>query len=375
MIKLFFALLLLLASLLVVFPAPNSFLWKVAVGLTNFPYVPMLLALVLLLVGIKSSKFGIPISVISIIAFIIFSLPIIEAFKKKSSLSEIKKIFPVKDESVLPPVFSFIKMFGSNEKVDSKNIVYKNIIKKNLTLDFYPSTNNKPSPLVIVIHGGSWQSGDNKQLPELNSYLSAKGYNVAAINYRLAPAYKAPAPVEDTKDAIQFLMANAAKYNIDTNNIILLGRSAGAQVALCAAYNFHMPNIKGVISYYGPADMVWAGQLPANEGVLNNNEIYNNYLGGLYKDVPEKFKEVSAVQQADSLSPHTLMIHGKIDPLVFHIHPEHLQKRLTELNVPNYYLEFNYATHGCDYSLKSPAGQVGTYAIMHFLQSVIEKGK
>jgi acetyl esterase/lipase len=376
MIKLFFALLLLLASLLIVFPAPNSFLWKVAVGLTNFPYVPMLLALVLLFVGVKSSKFGIPISVISIISFIVFSLPIIEALKKKSDLVELKKIFLVKDESSLPPVFSFTKMFGGNEKVDHEKITYKSIGAKDLTLDFYKSQLKLNfSPLIIVIHGGSWQSGDNKQLPELNSYLAAKGYNVAAINYRLAPAYKAPAPVEDTKDAIQFLISHAAEYNIDTNNIILLGRSAGAQVALCAAYNFHMPNIKGVVSYYGPADMVWAGQLPTNAGVLDNNEIYNNYLGGLYKDVPEKFKEVSAVQQADSSSPPTLMIHGKIDPLVFHIHPEHLQKRLNELKVLNYYLEFNYATHGCDYSIKSPAGQVGTYAIMRFLQSVIKKGK
>ena len=375
MIKLFFALLLFLTSLLVVFPAPNSFLWKVSVGLTNFAYVPMLLALALLYIGIKSSKFDILISLISIIAFIIFSLPIIEAFKKKNNLAKIEKIFPVKNESALPPVFSFLKMFGNNKKVEFKSIIYKNIDTKNLTLDFYSTINNKSFPLVIVIHGGSWQSGDNKQLPELNSYLAAKGYNVAAINYRLAPAYKAPAPVLDTEDAIQFLISHAAEYNIDTNNIILLGRSAGAQVALCAAYNLHMPNIKGVVSYYGPADMVWAGQLPANAGVLDNNGIYNNYLGGLYKDVPEKFKEVSAVQQADSLSPPTLMIHGKIDPLVFHIHPEHLQKRLNELKVPNYYLEFNYATHGCDYSIKSPAGQVGTYAILRFLQSVIEKGK
>jgi acetyl esterase/lipase len=375
MIKLFFALLLLLASLLIIFPAPNGFLWKVAVGFTNFPYMPMLLALVLFFIGIKSAKFAIPISVISSIAFIIFSLPIIEAIKKKINIADIQKIFPVKDKSTLPNVFSFTKMFGSNVKMNFTTITYKSIGSKNLSLDFYATTNNKPSPLVIVIHGGSWQSGDNKQLPELNSYLAAKGYNVAAINYRHAPAYKAPAPVEDTRDAINFFIANAAKYNIDTNNIVLLGRSAGAQVALCAAYNFHMPNIKGVISYYGPADMVWAGQLPSNAGVLDNNEIYNNYLGGLYKDVPEKFKEISAVQQADSLSPPTFMIHGKIDPLVFHIHPEHLQKRLNELKVPNYYLEFNYATHGCDYSIKSPAGQVCTYAVELFLQSVIEKGK
>jgi acetyl esterase/lipase len=373
MIKLFFAFLLLLASLLIIFPAPHSLLWKLAVGLTSFPYVPMLLAVVVFYVGLKSDKYSILISIVSAIAFIIFSLPIVEAFKKKGIVADLQKTFPVKDESVLPPVFSVAKMFGSNLKVNFKTIVYKNANSKNITLDFYATTNNKPSPLVIVIHGGSWQSGDCKQLPELNSYLAGKGYNVAAINYRLAPEYKAPAPVEDTKDAINYFLQHANEYNIDTNNIILLGRSAGAQVALCAAYNLYMPNIKGVISYYGPADMVWAGQLPANAGVLDNNEIYNNYLGGLYKDVPEKFKEISAVHQADAASPPTLMIHGEIDPLVFHVHPEHLQKRLNELHVPNYYLNFNYATHGCDYSLQSPAGQVCTYAVERFLQSVIQK--
>lgn len=374
MIKLSFALLLLLASLLIIFPAPNSFLWKLAVGLTNFPYVPMLLALILFFVGIKSKKFSIPIATISSIAFVIFSLPIVEAFKKKSNVAEIQKIFPVKDESLLAPVFSFTKMFNKDSACSFQTIIYKTFEDKTLTLDFYKSSLKlNVSPLVIVIHGGSWQSGDCKQLPELNSYLAAKGYNVAAINYRLAPAYKAPAPVEDTKDAIDYFLQHANEYNIDTNNIILLGRSAGAQVALCAAYNLHMPNIKGVISYYGPADMVWAGQLPANAGVLNNNEIYNNYLGGLYKDVPEKFKEISAIHQANAASPPTLMIHGEIDPLVFHVHPEHLQKRLNELHVPNYYLTFNYATHGCDYSLQSPAGQVCTYTVERFLQSVIQK--
>jgi acetyl esterase/lipase len=73
---------------------------------------------------------------------------------------------------------------------------------------------------------------------------------------------------------------------------------------------------------------------------------------------------------ADKNSPPTLMIHGKIDPLVFYIHNEHLQKKLNELKVPNYYLEFNHATHGCDYSLQSPAGQACTYAVERFLASV-----
>jgi acetyl esterase/lipase len=371
MIKLIIAILFLLVSLLVIFPAPNSFLWKVTVGITNFPYLPIFLSLVLLFVGLNANKFVIPTVILSALACIIFALPIIEVLMQKNKVTNaMQNTFPVKDESTLPPFFSFLKMFSSTKKISFKTITYKSIDKKNLTADFYASISDKPSPLVIVIHGGSWQSGDNKQLPALNCHLAEKGYNIAAINYRLAPAYKAPAPVDDTRDAINYFIANAQTLNIDTNNIILLGRSAGAQVALCAAYDFHNKNIKGVISYYGPADMVWAGQLSAKAGVLNNNEIYNNYLGGQYKDVPEKFAEISAVHHADTSSPHTLMMHGKIDPLVYYIHNEHLQKKLNELKVPNYYLEFKHATHGCDYSLQSPAGQACTYAVERFLTSV-----
>ncbi len=371
MVKLLFSIFFLFVSLLVIFPAPNTFLWKVTVGITSYPYIPMLLMLILFFVGIKSNNYNIPIATISALAFLIFSLPILEIVKQKNSITNVlQNTFPLKDEIKLPALFSFSKIFSSSKNGTFKTIAYKTIDGKILNLNFYATRNNKKSPLVIVIHGGSWQSGDNTQLPELNSQLAAKGYNVAAINYRLAPAYKAPAPVEDTRDAINYFITNAQVLNIDTNNIVLLGRSAGAQVALCAAYSFHKKNIKGVISFYGPADMVWAGQLSSKAGVLNNNEIYNNYLGGQYDQVPEKFAEISAVHYADTASPPTLMIHGKIDPLVFYIHNEHLQKRLNELKVPNYYLEFKHATHGCDYNLNSPAGQACTYAVEWFLKSV-----
>src|SRR5690606_151850 len=112
-------------------------------------------------------------------------------------------------------------------------------------------------PCVVVIHGGSWAGGNNKQLPELNSYLAISGYNVISINYRLVPLTTYPAPIEDVAAAIRFLKMNADNLRLDTSRIVLLGRSAGGQIALDAAYSIPDPSIKGVISYYGPTDMVW----------------------------------------------------------------------------------------------------------------------
>ena len=373
MLKLSFAIFLILFSLLVLLPAPANILWLVAVAITNFPYVPMLLAAGSFYFGTQAAKYQWPIMLLSVAAFIVYALPILAAYKQTKQVPlAMEKIFPVHQEDNLPKVFALTKMFSGNSNTSYKSFTYKKVGDKDLSLDFYPSSSNKVSPVVIVIHGGSWQGGDSKQLPELNSYLALKGFNVAAINYRLAPAYKAPAPVEDTREAIIFLMAHAAELNIDTNRIVLLGRSAGAQIALNAAYDFHNQNIKGVVSYYGPADMVWGGQIKVSKLVLNTDLIYDNYFGGSYKEVPNKFVESSGLESADASSPPTLIIHGATDPLVSFHHAEHLQKKLNELKVNNYFLQLPFATHGCDYSLKGPAGQVCTYAVERFIKSVTE---
>ena len=371
MIKLIFSLVLLLLSMLVLFRAPTNFFWLVAVAVTDFPYIPMLLSAFSFYLGDRATRFHWPIIAISSIAFIIFSLPILSGYRQTVTVpSAMNKIFPVQGEDNLPSVFSMFKMFTGNTTIPYQSFTYKRAGDKDLVADFYPAKNKSMAPLVIVVHGGSWESGDNKQLPELNSFLAAKGFNVAAITYRLAPQYRAPAPAEDVHDAIQYFIQHAAQYKIDTNNIVLLGRSAGGQIVLSAAYTLHLSKIKGVINYYGPADMVWGGQIKVSPLVLNTDMIYRAYFGGLYTEVPEKFRESSALEYANSSSPPTLMIHGTIDPLVSVHHEEHLQQKLDSLHIKNYFLRLPFATHGCDYSLKGPAGQVSAYATLRFIKSV-----
>ena len=371
MLRLAFSIILFLISLLVVFRAPANFLWLFAVAVTSYPYIGMLISALSFYLGARGRGFPLADMIISGAAFLIFSLPVLAAFSQIYSVpKEMADTFPVQNENSMPDVFDFFEMFDDNLHTPFHSLVYKEIDSVKLMADFYPSVTGNVAPLVIVIHGGSWRSGDNKQLPELNSYLASKGYNVAAINYRLAPVYKAPAPAEDTRDAINYFLQHYRHYKIDTDNIVLLGRSAGGQIALSTAYELDFKGIKGVVSFYGPADMVWGGQVKVSPLVLNTDKIYKDYFGGLYKEIPEKFKESSAIDHADSQSPATLTIHGRIDPLVSFQHPVRLKNKLDSLNVKNYFLALPFATHGCDYSLKSPAGQVSTYAVERFLNSV-----
>ena len=373
MLRLVIAVVLFLLSLLTVFKAPTNFFWKVAVAITEFPYVPLIITLSLLILFFKASVLRVPTLIITLAALILFCWPVVGAYIKSTELKEkFAAVFPYKNkEGQMESPFSLKKMFTGNnaQEVTPDVFVYKHV-RKNLEIDYYPAATKDRLPCVIVIHGGSWKEGDSKQLPELNSYLVKQGFNVAAINYRLAPLYRFPAPIEDTKDALNYLTKHAEELHIDTNNFVLLGRSAGGQIALLSAYTFNDPRIKGVISYYAPADMAWGATIKANKWVLDVDGVFTDYLGDLIGEIPDVYEKATARNFVTPNSPPTLLIHGPNDALVSYHHSVRLEQELEQKKVPYYFLSLPWATHGCDYTLNGPSGQLATYAVERFISSV-----
>ncbi|MBI2721442.1 MAG: alpha/beta hydrolase [Bacteroidetes bacterium] len=370
--KLIIAFILFLFSLLTVVKAPTNLLWKAAVAITEFPYIFIFASLLFLILSFKSSNYKVILLIINGITLTLYCLPVIRAYQRSINLQEeLALIFPSSEKNHLEQPYSFLKMFsGIHFKKTLPTIIkYKALSEKDLNLDFYSAGNIK-APCVIVIHGGSWSQGDNKQLPDLNHYLASKGYHVAAINYRLSPKYKSPAQVEDTRDALNYLIKYAYELNIDTANFVLLGRSAGGQIALVSAYTFNDPHIKGVVSFYAPADMVWGGRVKVGKLVLNTEKVFNEFLGGTIDQVPEKFKESSALEYVNKNSTPTLIIHGENDAMVSFEHGIHLDKKLSDNAVKHYFLNLPWATHGCDYNINEPSGQLSTYTIERFINSV-----
>ncbi len=244
-----------------------------------------------------------------------------------------------------------------------------------LSLDLYrPFQANEAYPLVIVIHGGSWKSGTRKEFTPLNEYLAARGYAVASIDYRLAPNTAFPGQRQDVNAAIHFLTEHAKDLGVDPSRIVLLGRSAGGQIALWSAYQGSTDVIRGVISVYAPADMEFAYSKPGNPLVINSRQILEDYMGGPPSRFPDGYRRASAVVAAGAASPPTLLIHGLRDELVWPNHAFHLSARLKELGRPYYFLALPWATHGCDYHFDGPSGQIMTYAIEQFLAVVTKQG-
>ncbi|MCO5936952.1 alpha/beta hydrolase [Mucilaginibacter sp. RB4R14] len=373
-ILLAFLVLLFFASLLTVFKAPTYHLWVLAIAVSEFPLIFIGLTGLLLIGCFWVEKFQSASILIGVLALVLFLSPVARAYLVASTLKQNFNTAFGPGSTIIngdntQPVFSFIKLFkGAGKQFAYQTITYSEAHK--LTLDYYPAQVGGKKPCVVVVHGGSWSSGDSQQLPELNSYLATDGYNVASINYRLAPQYKAPLAIEDVDQALAYLRKNADKLNIDTNNFVLLGRSAGAQIALLSAYNRPQNGLKGIVNFYGPADMVWGYSKPASKLVMDSRGVMERYLGGTYNAVPNKYFASSPIEFVNKQTVPTLIIHGENDVLVSPIHSHKLDAKLTENGVKHYYLNLPWATHGFDYNINGPGGQLSTYVVERFVNTV-----
>ncbi|WP_159467518.1 alpha/beta hydrolase [Dyadobacter sp. 3J3] len=375
MAKLIITIILFLISLLTVLPAPAFYLWLLAIAVDEFPWIFAALVLVIIFINFKSSSFQLPTMILAVISLGLYLSPMVRSYLvgrdlEKNMAAAFGKMSK-KDAFDFSP-FSYAQMFRAKGITSYQTVSYFKKDTINLKLDFYPSQIKGKKPCVVVVHGGSWKSGDGKQLPELNSYLAKNGYHVAAINYRLAPEFQSPAPVEDIGNAFRFLKEKATEWNIDTSNFILLGRSAGAQIALLAGYTLNETGLKGIVDLYGPADMVWGYSIPSNPLIMDSRKVMQDYLGGNYSNHPEKFERSSPLLSVTKQSPPTLLIHGENDVLVAYEHSRRLNAKLEENGVKHYLVTLPWATHAFDYNLYGPGGQISTYAILYFLKSVTE---
>lgn len=246
-------------------------------------------------------------------------------------------------------------------------------VAEGLPLDFYRPARGDTrtgAPCVIVVHGGGWDNGDRRQIPELNHALARRGYAVAAVSYRLAPRFKWPAQREDLLAAIAFLKDHADELGIDATRLVLLGRSAGGQIALTVAYGVPDPAIRGVIGLYAPSDLNFGYVNTHENDMLHSPALMRQFLGGPPDAARANYDSASALRHVTPRSPPTLLVHGENDPLVWHRHSVRLATALTESKVPCAFVSLPWATHAFEVNPHGPGGQLAGFAMEWFLASV-----
>ncbi|MCI5870568.1 alpha/beta hydrolase [Streptococcus sp.] len=89
-----------------------------------------------------------------------------------------------------------------------------------------------PVPTIINIHGGGWVYGTKETYQFYCMNLAQKGFAVINFNYRLAPGIVFPQELDDVNRAIHWVANHANHYELDSNNMFIIGDSAGGQMAM-----------------------------------------------------------------------------------------------------------------------------------------------
>ena len=179
-------------------------------------------------------------------------------------------------------------------------------LKARNRLDLYRTKNpKKQKPLIVFVHGGSWQHGNKRDYLFIGETFAREGFDVAVINYQLAPENIFPAFVDDLAQAIHYLNQNKVKLNISTDNMILMGHSAGAFNVMSVVYSAQSQNfkykdqIKAIVGLAGPYHFDYVGD-PLSEHAFDHKISYQQVMPYYFIE-PNQIKHYLLVAEQDQV--------------------------------------------------------------------------
>lgn len=221
-----------------------------------------------------------------------------------------------------------VKKLFPEGTVFHENISYAGDTLAKHLLDIYlPANATREMPLVIWVHGGAWLSNDKyADMGYMKNTINAildNGFALASIDYRHSTQAVFPAQIQDCNQAIEFLYRQSEHYGIDRKNFFLMGFSAGGHLAslLGLAANNSMKEftapasrvsfrIKGVVDFYGPADLA-AMPMPTEDETAKDP--ITLLLGAPVVERPDLARKASPVSYVDPKDPPFLIIQGEKD--------------------------------------------------------------
>ena len=241
-----------------------------------------------------------------------------------------------------------------------------------LTLDIYTAPPSAlPRPIVLYVHGGSWNDGDSRHalpftdFPRALAGLAAQGYVVASINYRLSRQAHFPAALQDVKAAIRWMHSHASDYGADPTRLAVWGMSAGGQLAAmagtsCGVTRFEPDGNSGfnapsdcpevVIDWFGPTDLESSrsgNTQPAKDGPIAPASETGLYLGCEPAACPPGVtKQASPLTFVSENAPPFLIQQGADDTVVPPVQSQRLHAALRQKGVPSEIVLYPGAGHG-----------------------------
>jgi acetyl esterase/lipase len=214
-------------------------------------------------------------------------------------------------------------------------------------LDIYlPDNRTSQTPIVFLVHGGAWSAGSKSDMNIIVPKLQKEWPEAAIVNlnYRLANGQSVLANdiQADVDAAVDFISKASSKLVVSANNYVMIGASAGAQIALqYANSSFNNPRrIKAVGDVFGPVilnDWDWYNSYNIVLGA-NIKDILINYLGKPWDST--LYASNSPYRNVSAQSVPTIIFHGTLDPVVPIYQSQWYSGELGKYNVSKAYHEY-----------------------------------
>lgn len=215
--------------------------------------------------------------------------------------------------------FPFIQLVDTNLPkgiITFEGIAYKNIsVGRSLHLSIYRPAGTMVLPLVLMIHGGGWNSGTPDMQKALAINLANKGYVTATVEYRLSPEALYPAAVDDLVDALKWLGKNADNYHIDKDKIAVSGCSAGGQLAALIGTKNNEKQIKAIINIDGISTFIDQSTIERAQKARDSKTkmpVDAQWLGGTWNERQDIWKDASAPYWVNEHSAPICFINSSI---------------------------------------------------------------
>jgi acetyl esterase/lipase len=216
---------------------------------------------------------------------------------------------------------------------------------ENQVFDIYlPENRTTSTKILILIHGGSWISGDKSDMSSIKTFISALHPNIGIVNmnYTLAGINNPPVPMqtEDISMVVDYLSMNKSSL-IVSDDIGFIGLSAGAHLSLLWSYAYDANNqVDMVCSIVGPANFT--------DPAYYDNVVYQPVFQLFGNPSIEFLESASPYHRATTGSPPTLLFYGGMDPLVPTSQGIDMDAQLTTLGVPHEFHFYPEEGHGWD---------------------------
>lgn len=248
-----------------------------------------------------------------------------------------------------------------------RDLVYAEPGGKKLRLDAWvPPGGPTGAPVVLVIHGGGFVGGWRWMMDPLCRALAEHGMVAFNLQYRLAPRYRFPAPIEDTACALRWIARHAAEYGGDSQRLGVTGESAGGYLSAMAVLAIperfsgecgapgaaEWPTIKAAVLYYGPYDLAASYHAPSRMIPV----YYYAALGKTLRQDPELYRKYSPATYLHPDLPPILLQTGTLD--YFLEEAKTLDRRLREMGEQSELIVWEGAKHGFAVSPKVKPGAV-----------------